>query len=198
MKSVGNAPAQFRCGSALSRRLSDKRDVVVAGSGSSSSAGAWLSSGFSKLHTLTIGCLTSFPLVRMVTSRTLLSSPGCSAVIRPRGHLVGGSPLSLTRTSSPTAGLIRSFFHLVRCCKCVKYSDVQRFQKLWWSLVRRSHLLTGLTSRITGSGGATNGLPIRKCPGVRAARSAGSLLTANKGLELTHASICERMVMNSS
>jgi hypothetical protein len=49
-----------------------------------------------------------------------------------------------------------------------------------------------------GSGTASNGAPVKKCPGVNALTSVGSSERGSSGRELRHASTCARSVLISS
>ena len=70
--------------------------------------------------------------IRLLFSR---SSPGCSAVIRPRGQLNGDTWSSLTMTKSPIRILVGSFVcHLLRTVKWFRESLCHRVQKCWGSV----------------------------------------------------------------
>lgn len=62
------------------------------------------------------------------------------------------------------------------------------------------HLFVKLMSSllISGSAGVSNGVPIRKCPGVNGLISSGFSLDGLRGLELRHDSILANRVDNSS
>lgn len=81
------------------------------------------------LATLTTDRLNVDPFVRMVTTRTFPSLPGCTSMIRPNAHFAGGWLSSMMRTRSPMATLSVVDCHLRLCCNVCKYSADQRFQK---------------------------------------------------------------------
>ena len=87
--------------------------------------------------------------------------------------------------------------HLAFCCREVKYSSFQRFQncRTMLSMVLICRLSDVFLSRVE-LGIAVNGLPMRKCPGIKASASLTSLEGVTSGLELRMASICVRTVRN--
>ena len=56
--------------------------------------------------------------VRTETTRTRPSAPGCTAVTRARGQVVGVSPSSRMQTKLPTRALRVGDFHFVRSWRC--------------------------------------------------------------------------------
>ncbi|GIY24384.1 hypothetical protein CDAR_369721 [Caerostris darwini] len=66
--------------------------------------------------------------VLTVTTRTRLSSPGCTSEIRPKGHVAGGRLDSFMRMKSPTWRFSSGFLYLVLCCRECKHSLSHLFQ----------------------------------------------------------------------
>ena len=91
-------------------------------------------------------------------------------------------------------------FPLSSLLKMLKVLSGPSFPK-WWIIDWQS--VNGLqsdgSSVVTVSGYACRGRPTRKCPGVRTSIPSWLwLVVAHRGLELRQASICVRMVENSS
>jgi len=149
---------------------------------------SWIHSSLDNNGTnFTMGRLYSLDAVLMETTRTNESSPGCNSMTRASFHLIGGSLSSFINTRSPICKLSSFLVHLFLCCNVVRYSFFHLFQKCWQICCVNCHLdkqfiLTNLKS---GSGTAVNGCPIKKCPGVKAVKSFGSLDMAHNGLELS-------------
>ena len=106
----------------------------------------------------------------------------------------------VTITMSPGFKFGLVTFHFPAFWRCWRYSADHRFQKWWiidWQSVHR--LQSDGSSVVTVSGYACRGRPTRKCPGVRTSIPSWLwLVVAHRGLELRQASICVRMVENSS
>lgn len=151
-------------------------------------------------HNFTIGRCMLPSLVRMVTTRTLPSLPGWVWIILPSSHLEGGKLSSRIIASCPVSILGWAVVHLVLCCKLFIYSLDHLFQKDWCMCCKccqRVRVEVSCSSKL-GSGMALIAEPIIKCPGVRAYKSSGLLLSGVKGLEFSEASIWLRTVVNSS
>ena len=135
------------------------------------------------------------------TTRTILSFPSKTFVIRPIGHRVGGVFSSLIITTSLMSIFVCPVCHFFRYCKFDKYSADHFFQK---SLIRCSILFFCRVREIVsfpvvfGSGNSVIGRPIKKCPGVSAKASLGSFETEVIGREFKIASICANSVVKSS
>lgn len=140
---------------------------------------------------LTIRRTSSEVEVRTVTTRTVPSFPGCSLIIRARGHRVGGVASERIRHNAPISGAGSSLSHFGRGAKVWMYSCDHRCQKwsrICWSSCHRDRVFDASLSS-EGSGTASRGAPIRRCPGVSAERSSGSSDRACNGREFKHASI---------
>jgi len=66
---------------------------------------------------LTSGLVKTEVAVLTVTTLTLPSSPVCRAVMRARGHLVGGATSLRKRQSWPTLGVEETLHHLGRSAR---------------------------------------------------------------------------------
>lgn len=139
-------------------------------------------------------------LVLIVATLTIPSGPGWISIILAKGHLLGDVLSSFCRTKSPTPMFSVGVFHFIRCCIPERYSLDQIFQKSFFILCISFHRdnLSRLSSELLGSFGVIISLPIKKCPGVSAARSFGSDVNGQSGLEFKHASIWYNNVDNSS
>ena len=136
-------------------------------------AGATLSGRRTILFT---GRVSLEAVVRTSTTRTCPSSPGWSASIRARGHLLGGVVSFLRRHRRPTRASSSTLFHFGRWASVFKYSRDHRCQKcsrIFCSICHRERRAIG-SSTSDGSGTAFRAAPIRKWPGVSALRSSGS------------------------
>ena len=71
---------------------------------------------------LTKGRINSDETVLTVTTRTTLSSPGCSCVIRASGHLFGGESSERIMHSDPRCGGKASLVHFGLVARVFKYS----------------------------------------------------------------------------
>ena len=150
---------------------------------------------------LAIGRFISDVDVWSVATLAKLSLPGCSLVMRAKGHLFGGTRLSIKRTRSPSLKLWLEWSHLTLCCSWDKYSLCHLFQK--WLRIRMCifHLEQMVTFSFissNGSGGAVKAEPIKKWPGVSAATSSSQSLIELIGLEFRQDSITVLTVGMSS
>uniref|UniRef100_A0A8D8WH79 Uncharacterized protein n=1 Tax=Cacopsylla melanoneura TaxID=428564 RepID=A0A8D8WH79_9HEMI len=104
-------------------------------------------------------------------------------------------------TMSPTLMFSDLANHLWRSIKVCRYSRAHRFQKCWVTWLRSSQRVRRLagTSATFGSGRASRGAPIRKCPGVRhCTSSTGQEAGTPIGRELRIASQRQSADRNSS
>lgn len=80
------------------------------------------------------GLLNNSPLTCTLAVRTIPSCPGWTASIRPVAHRRGGWLSSFRTTSLPTPNLFDpEDFHLVYCCRWLRYSLYHCFQKCCFS-----------------------------------------------------------------
>ena len=163
--------------SSVSSALSDPND------------GMSISSFINKTSLLT-GRINSPDDVFHSTTRTILSFPTKTFVIRGIGHKVGGVFSSLIITRSLMSIFVSHVCHFFRFCKFGKDSVDHFFQK---SLIRLSILFFCRVNEIVsfpffGSGSAVIGRSIKKCPDVSANASLASFETDEISLEFTIAS----------
>ena len=115
-------------------------------------------------------------LVLTVTTRTSLSLPACVLMTFAIGHRVGTIPFSRRTTMSPTTMFLEGRRHLWKFCRLTRYSEDHRCQKCLTRDWHRSHRRRSEREQneMAGSGRASRGLPIKKCPGVRASTPSSS------------------------
>ncbi len=82
-----------------------------------------------KTATFEIGRLYVPLDVFTVTTRTISSDPGCTAITRAIGHFVGRLLVSCTITISPIAMFLEGECHLLHLLRVWRYSVCQRCQK---------------------------------------------------------------------
>lgn len=140
--------------------------------------------------------------VLISATRTLLSFPTKTFVMRPKRHSVAGRKSSLMTTKSFSFRLFRVVFHLYRRWSSVTYSDFQRLLKRCWIAFKRFQRCSWDKSPLGGllgaSGGAVIGAPLKKWPGVNGSSSDGFCDNGHRGMEFRIASILVSMVLNSS
>lgn len=126
-----------------------------------------------------------------VTVRTTPSDPGCTWNIRPSIHCIVGKFCSFNKTSVPISRFFVSEFHFGRVLRVLMYSLFHCCQKSCFSFTMCCHndkRFVGVDDKST-SGKQVNESPIRKCPGVKARRSFGSLDNWVMGREFITASM---------
>ena len=156
----------------------------------SSSATDGLDCSIGRWQSLHTGLFMIPSLVLMETTRTHPSSPACNVIMRPILHCNGGRRSSLMMTKSPIFKFSLLRLHFDLCCKRDKYSVFHLFQKCWNNRCVSGHLECLLSFEVVKScsGMDFKGPPTRKCPGVSADRSFGSLDNGDMGLEFRQAS----------
>lgn len=118
--------------------------------------------------------------------------------IRPSIQLCGGKLSSCTITIAPTDTFGDGLVQLLRTCSSLIYSSDHRRQSCCLIAPTLRHR-SKLPSSVTGfSGNARNESPMRKWPGVSAARSFGSEESGDKGREFKIASTSAVTVVSSS
>ena len=116
------------------------------------------------------------------------------------GHLVSSSCSPLKHTMFPSCRLRNGWFHLLNHCNVKRYSVDHLCQKCRTSVWQRCHHC----SKDKGwgenefSGIASRGQPMRKWPGVSAPIPSSTFGRGVSGLKFKHASICTKIVVNSS
>ena len=135
-----------------------------------------------------------------MTTRTSPSAPACVFTMRAIGQRIGANVSSLSTTTSPTARLWAGRRHLWSFCRVTRYSEDHRCQKCRSRDWHKCHRLSAVMGRSSMSefGIASRGLPMRKCPGVKASMPSSSSGRGTSGLLLRHASIWHKTVESSS
>jgi len=122
---------------------------------------------------LVMGRLSSVVAVLSVTTLQRPSLPGCSAVTRARGHFEGGNRSSVRSTNEPTWIWCEGWYHLeIESCRwshSVDHLDQKYCIRCCINCQRARRVVGTVASE--GSGIVVKASPMRKCPGVRAARS---------------------------
>ena len=137
----------------------------------------------------------------MSATRMSPSLPGWVLRILAKGQVLLPRSCSLSRTISPGMRFLLGVFHLVLCWRPCRYSWLHRVQRSAERRFTRFHRLRddSLETVPTWVGGARNGQPMRKCPGVRAeAPSEGVESIGRSGLLLSVASVSASTVVSSS
>ena len=139
-------------------------------------------------------------LVLIVTTRTRPSFPGWTWITLASGHLVGIRLSSCNTTTSPTSMFLLGWYHLVKRLRLEMYSVDHLFQKWWMTDWQRCHRWSREIGwyEDKGSGSASEGLPMRKCPGVRTSTTSSSHCRGVSGRLFKEASIWVRTVDISS
>lgn len=140
--------------------------------------------------------LSTLSWVFTVTTRTVWSFPGWTAMMRPMFRCVGGRWGVSMVTRSPSSMFEVDLNHFDRLWSVDRYSTVKRYQNDWYNCQRVRRFIVMFV--ISFSGRAHNCCPIKKWPGVSAQRSFGSPDNGVKGLEFNIPSIRIIKVWNSS
>lgn len=151
-------------------------------------------------QTRVIGRLYVEDAVLTSTTRTCPSFPGNVFVTLPSSHLLGGGEGWSNKTTAPSVRFSCTFCHLYRDCSSCKYSrDHTRHNNSWnfCTCCHRDKCDFG-SSLTGGTGREFNGLPVKKCPGVRISRHSGSSRTRVIGREFKVASTLHNNVCISS
>lgn len=137
----------------------------------------------------------------IVATRTSPSFPLWTWDTLPRGHLVGTRLSSHRITISPTWSFLTGRCYFPNLLGEVKYSADHLCQKCWTRFWQRfQHFKRDTEQQETdGSGNAHKERPIRKCPGIRTSMpSSSGVFLGTSGWLFKHASICAKIVDNSS
>ena len=135
-----------------------------------------------------------------ITTLVRLSVPGWSWVTFANGYLLGGERSSVRSTMEPTLISWEEWCHFEIDCSRWRYWVDHCCQISWVILWMSCHLDSRdafILSKL-GSGNELIALPMRKCPGVSALTSSGSLLSDSSGLELSKPSIWVSKVAETS